>query len=190
MAKRRKLRKCRICKKSPVWRGGDVKNPGPYCKKCYHKHVWINRPGAREEESLADAYVDYLSGILPEAPYDFDERLFESPEFFVETLPEPPRYRYPDEADWAWICHMYRDKFDNRPEWDEPLEPHPDEADWAWICRTFLGRVTASADGTTWLFVNQCAIIPGWIPLSRSKPDPTAPTTQCRRSRFSRWRRA
>ncbi len=40
---RRKPRKCRICKKSPVWRGGDVKNPGPYCKRCYHKHVWSGR---------------------------------------------------------------------------------------------------------------------------------------------------
>jgi hypothetical protein len=37
---RKKPRKCRACKKRPVWRGGDVKNPGPYCKKCYHKDVW------------------------------------------------------------------------------------------------------------------------------------------------------
>jgi hypothetical protein len=43
---RRKPRKCRICKKSPVWRGGDVKNPGPYCKRCYHKHVWTGGKGS------------------------------------------------------------------------------------------------------------------------------------------------
>ncbi|MFI5456463.1 MAG: hypothetical protein ACHRXM_13520 [Isosphaerales bacterium] len=36
----RKPRKCRICRKRPVWRGGDVKNPGPVCKQCYHKKVW------------------------------------------------------------------------------------------------------------------------------------------------------
>jgi hypothetical protein len=35
----RKPRKCRICKKRPVWTGGDVKNPGPVCKQCYHKAV-------------------------------------------------------------------------------------------------------------------------------------------------------
>ena len=58
MAKRRKLRKCRICKKSPVWRGGDVKNPGPLCKKCYHKHGWTNSPRARMEQSVADECVD------------------------------------------------------------------------------------------------------------------------------------
>ena len=35
----RKIRKCRICKKRPVWTRGDVKDPGPFCKRCYHKHV-------------------------------------------------------------------------------------------------------------------------------------------------------
>ena len=30
-------RKCRICKKRPVWRGGDVKSPGPFREQCYHK---------------------------------------------------------------------------------------------------------------------------------------------------------
>ena len=46
---RRKQRLCRICKKNPVWRGGDVKEPGPYCKRCYHKHVWADRPSARKK---------------------------------------------------------------------------------------------------------------------------------------------
>jgi hypothetical protein len=72
MARRRELRKCRICKKSAVWRGGDVKNPGPYCKKCYHKHVWSVRPGADDDETVADWMVDYLSGLSSEAPYGFD----------------------------------------------------------------------------------------------------------------------
>jgi hypothetical protein len=43
-----KLRKCRICKKSLVWKGGDVKNPGPFCKKCYHKKVWPQRMASRK----------------------------------------------------------------------------------------------------------------------------------------------
>jgi len=43
----RKPRKCRICKKRPVWKGGDVKNPGPVCKKCYHKKVWPQRRANR-----------------------------------------------------------------------------------------------------------------------------------------------
>ena len=34
---RKRVQKCRACKKNPVWRGGDVKNPGPVCKRCYHK---------------------------------------------------------------------------------------------------------------------------------------------------------
>jgi hypothetical protein len=46
---RRKQQRCRICKKNPVWQGGDVKEPGPYCKRCYHKHVWADRPSARKK---------------------------------------------------------------------------------------------------------------------------------------------
>jgi hypothetical protein len=34
---RKKQKLCRICKKSAVWRGGDVKDPGPFCKRCYHE---------------------------------------------------------------------------------------------------------------------------------------------------------
>ncbi|HTU92504.1 MAG TPA: hypothetical protein VMF69_20655 [Gemmataceae bacterium] len=47
---RRKQQLCRICKKKPVWRGGDVTEPGPYCKRCYHKRIWPNRPSLRKKE--------------------------------------------------------------------------------------------------------------------------------------------
>jgi hypothetical protein len=140
MAKLHKLRKCRICKKSPVWRGGDVKNPGPYCKKYYHKHVWINRPAARQEQSVADDCIDFLSGVLAEASSYMDERSREASDFLVEPLPEPPVYRYPDEDEWAWICHTFRGEFENQPEPDRPPDSYPDEADWAWICRISRGR--------------------------------------------------
>jgi hypothetical protein len=32
---RKRQKSCRACKKRPVWRGGDVKDPGLYCKRCY-----------------------------------------------------------------------------------------------------------------------------------------------------------
>jgi hypothetical protein len=47
--RKRKPRKCRICKKKPVWVGGDVKDPGPYCKRCYHKHRSPGRNRRRDE---------------------------------------------------------------------------------------------------------------------------------------------
>ncbi len=47
----RKQRKCRACKKRPVWRGGDVKDPGPFCKQCYHKRWRSARPSARATAS-------------------------------------------------------------------------------------------------------------------------------------------
>ncbi len=39
MAKKRKQRRCRLGKKSPDWTGCDVKDPGPFCKRCYHNHI-------------------------------------------------------------------------------------------------------------------------------------------------------
>ena len=63
MARKRKQRKCRRCKKRPVWRGGDVKNPGPYCKKCYHQRIWV-RPGSLKAVEADDE---------PLVPFDPDE---------------------------------------------------------------------------------------------------------------------
>jgi hypothetical protein len=135
--RRRKLRKCCICKKSPVWRGGDVKNPGPYCKKCYHKHVWTGRPGADDEESVADQYVDYLSGLVDEPPYGFHESLrFAEPlDVYAESLLGLPLG--PDEEEWAWICRTARGESENRREPCPPPDLYPDEEEWEWICETF-----------------------------------------------------
>jgi hypothetical protein len=58
MGRRRKVRKCRICKKRPVWRGGDVKNPGPYCKRCYHKHVWSGGKGGGRQAPAGEMAME------------------------------------------------------------------------------------------------------------------------------------
>jgi hypothetical protein len=55
----KKPRKCRICKKRPVWRGGDVKDPGLVCKQCYHKHVW---PERRAADHAAGNDADQVTG--------------------------------------------------------------------------------------------------------------------------------
>lgn len=63
--RRQKQRLCRICKKRPVWRGGDAQNPGPHCKRCYHKHIWPEwldvesdrHEERRELESVYDTVV-------------------------------------------------------------------------------------------------------------------------------------
>ncbi len=42
-----KQRLCRICKQRPPW---QYKNcPPDVCKKCYHRHVWVDRPAARQQ---------------------------------------------------------------------------------------------------------------------------------------------
>jgi hypothetical protein len=64
--KKRKPRKCRICKKRPVWIGGDVKNPGRVCKRCYHKHVWPDRTTRRRNETpgARRTPIDDYEGLL------------------------------------------------------------------------------------------------------------------------------
>lgn len=54
-----KQRLCRICKKRTPWRHENC--PPGICKRCYHKHVWADRPGARRlsaAESAARAAAD------------------------------------------------------------------------------------------------------------------------------------
>lgn len=55
---RKKQRRCRICKKRPIWARGDVKDPGPVCKRCYHKHVWPERTARAKGPNPADPGVD------------------------------------------------------------------------------------------------------------------------------------
>lgn len=43
---------CRICKKRPPWRYKNC--PPGVCKRCYHKHVWPERPAARAQRPSAD----------------------------------------------------------------------------------------------------------------------------------------
>ena len=75
----KKRRKCRICRKNPVWRGGHVKHPGPVCKRCYHKHVWQDLPSERQKRR--EMKKQLTQGTMPEerherAPDDQDEAQF------------------------------------------------------------------------------------------------------------------
>jgi hypothetical protein len=54
VAMKPKQRLCRICKQRPIWTHGDVKDPGPVCKRCYHKHVWPERKAAARATPPAD----------------------------------------------------------------------------------------------------------------------------------------
>ena len=53
-------RKCSICRKRPPWRYKNC--PPGICKRCYHKHVWEQRPGAKREAEhyLQSAYRPQL----------------------------------------------------------------------------------------------------------------------------------
>jgi hypothetical protein len=52
----RKPRRCRICRKRPVW---TYKNcPPDVCKRCYHKDVWPQRPAARKQRLASNAAPD------------------------------------------------------------------------------------------------------------------------------------
>lgn len=46
----RRIRMCRICKKRETWYfKGILWN---VCKRCYHKHVWTQRPGIRKARKM------------------------------------------------------------------------------------------------------------------------------------------
>lgn len=57
MAGKRKQRICRICKKRPPWKYKNC--PPDVCKRCYHRHVWPERPWARKcaADDLPDGTV-------------------------------------------------------------------------------------------------------------------------------------
>lgn len=50
---KRKQQKCRICKKRPPWRYKNC--PPGVCKRCYHKHVWADRPAASKARGASTA---------------------------------------------------------------------------------------------------------------------------------------
>lgn len=60
---KKKIRKCRICKTKPRYKH---KKQGmlDVCKKCYHAHVWEDRPAARKARKEAENKIEY---------YDEDE---------------------------------------------------------------------------------------------------------------------
>ena len=85
--KRQKL--CRACKKRPVWRRGDVKDPGPYCKRCYHKHVWPAKRASSQKTAEPPPGPDYNhcpecgveadvcgGGACPHCRFDFSNALY------------------------------------------------------------------------------------------------------------------
>jgi hypothetical protein len=73
---KKKQRRCRICKKRPVWTRGDVKDPGPVCKRCYHKHVWPERKARAKGSNPAAPGIDTefgLSDVIDPHPWFGDE---------------------------------------------------------------------------------------------------------------------
>jgi hypothetical protein len=90
-----------------------------------------------DEESVADRYVDYLSRLVSEAPYGFDERLYlrDPIDVYADGLLGLPLR--PDEDEWKWICRTARGVNERRRESYWPPDAYPDEDEWEWICATF-----------------------------------------------------
>src|SRR5215471_1400515 len=86
---RKKHKRCRSCKKSPVWRGGDVKDPGPYCKRCYHKQTRppLSSPTAKTDTPSGDPDYEHCpecgveadvcgGGTCPNCRFEFNNALY------------------------------------------------------------------------------------------------------------------
>jgi hypothetical protein len=50
MSGKRRQRPCRICRKRPPWRYKNC--PPGVCKRCYHKHIWAERPSKQGQEPI------------------------------------------------------------------------------------------------------------------------------------------
>lgn len=62
--------RCQICKKRPPWRYKNC--PPGICKRCYHKHVWPDRPSARTQGRDVAAEPEERTsggGVAIEAPF-------------------------------------------------------------------------------------------------------------------------
>jgi hypothetical protein len=53
MAGKHKQLLCRVCKKRPPWKYKNC--PPGVCKRCYHAHVWPDRPEMRKLRRAASA---------------------------------------------------------------------------------------------------------------------------------------
>jgi hypothetical protein len=86
---RKKQKFCRSCKKRPVWRGGDVKDPGPFCKRCYHKKARSSRaaPAARAGQPSFEPDYEHCpqcgntadvcgGGVCAHCGFDFSNALY------------------------------------------------------------------------------------------------------------------
>ena len=86
---RKRQKMCRACRKRPVWRGGDVKDPGPFCKKCYHKKVWPAKRSSQQKTAEPPLGPDYDhcpecgveadvcgGGTCPSCRFDFNNALY------------------------------------------------------------------------------------------------------------------
>lgn len=55
---KRRQRRCRICRQRPPW---QYKNcPPGVCKRCYHKHIWPDRPSVRTLRDMPEDQIDDL----------------------------------------------------------------------------------------------------------------------------------
>jgi hypothetical protein len=81
MAGKRKQRPCRICRKRPPWRYKNC--PPGMCKRCYHKHVWVERPAARRGRTAIDPA--FLAGI---GRGDLDDSLIPDESYLDEPYPD------------------------------------------------------------------------------------------------------
>jgi hypothetical protein len=103
--RKRKPRKCRICKKSPVWVGGDVKDPGPFCKRCYHKH---RSPGRNRRRDEAPVRWDERPPQIDDDPkQDFDMTL---EDFGVPFDTHGMPLAWSSDEGYYWACIVAEDE--------------------------------------------------------------------------------
>ena len=73
-----KQRLCQICKQRPPWQYQNC--PPDACKKCYHRHIWVDRPVVRKQRQaqvVSDRFPDLTTAdglSFDDIPASFDEQ--------------------------------------------------------------------------------------------------------------------
>jgi hypothetical protein len=102
-----KQRLCRICKQRPPWKYKNC--PPGICKRCYHRHIWVDRPAARKQRQ-AQAAVAEPDEILFDDVLEIDDLLA------VDDVPDVVAdLARDDEALLAW---RNSPEFASAPPWE------------------------------------------------------------------------
>jgi hypothetical protein len=151
-------RVCAFCHKRPLWRDKA-------CKRCWHKHLWPDRPAARRERRAAErAAMDPLADYVGPTVYDGYLGTFRPVDAFsLDPLDLQAIAAWEDEYGAAWNPDNADEESTTPVPAPCPLRVPAREHPQCRLCRRVRHRYAESADG----LLRVCLDCSQGFPLSR-----------------------